>query len=63
MTRGINKIKNIFLTIIGFINRTHGLSLNGYTPFPFQVHVIQNLGLHLALRKKPCHLDDAVGKS
>ena len=60
MSRRINKIEDILLPILGLINGTNGLGLDGNAPLSFQFHVIQYLGLHLPAGKKACLLYDSV---
>ena len=62
MARCVNHIQNIFFSILRLINRPDRLRLDGDAAFPFQVHVVQYLILHLALGQQACFLDDAVGK-
>ena len=52
MPRGINEVKNIFLPVLCLIHNTNGLGFDGDTTLPLNVHIIQNLGLHLPFRKR-----------
>ena len=60
MARSINQIKNILLPILGLVYRTYGLSLDGNTSLPLQIHIIQYLSLHLTTGQQTGLLDDTV---
>ena len=62
MSRGIDQVKNIFISILGLVYNTDSLGFDGDSTFSLQFHIIQNLGLHFSLREKSCHLDDTVRK-
>ena len=46
MSRGVNQVKRIFLTILCIIH-LDGMALDGDSTLSFQVHVIKHLGLHI----------------
>ena len=48
MSRGINQVKNIFFSILGIVNNTNRLRLDGDTTLTFEIHVVKYLCLHLA---------------
>ena len=60
MTRCIDQIEDIFLPILRMIDCTNGLGLDRDTPFPLNVHIIQDLILHLTLRQDPRLFNDPV---
>ena len=62
MSRGIDQVKNILISVLGFVYNTNRLGFDGDSSFSLKVHVIQNLGLHFPLGKKSRHLDDTVRK-
>ncbi len=63
MARGVYQVEHIFLTVLSIINNPHGLRLDGDAPFPFKVHIVKDLCLHLTACKKACSFDYAVRKS
>ena len=60
MTWCIYKIKNIFFSVLGFIYDPDCLGLNSNTTLSLQIHIIQNLRLHLTLCKQTGLLYDSV---
>ena len=62
MSRCINKIKYILLTVICFINDTNCLCLYGNATLSLKFHIIKNLRLHLPACKKPRFFDNTVCK-
>ena len=63
MSRGINKVQLVFLTVPGLISKRNGLSLDGNAPLPLNIHRIQNLFLHFPDCKSATLLNQAVVKS
>ena len=61
--RRINQIKDIFLSVLRLIDDADGLRLNRNPAFPFDIHIVQNLCLHLPFRQCPGHLNNAVCQS
>ena len=57
---GIDQVENILLPVVGPIDGADGLGLDGDAPLPLQVHIVQDLLLHLPLGQKAGHLDDPV---
>ena len=62
MSRSVNQVENIFLTILRFINRPDGLCLNRDSTFSFQIHVVKYLCLHFTAGQKPRLFYDTVCK-
>ena len=62
MSRGIDQVKNILISVLGFVYNTNRLGFDGDPSFSLKIHVIQNLGLHFPFGKKSRHLDDTVRK-
>ena len=60
MTRCIDQIKDIFLPVLRMVDRTNGLGLDRDAPLPLNVHIVQNLILHLTLRQYPRLFNDPV---
>ena len=49
VARSINKIKNIFLPILGFIIQAHGRGFDGDAALPLKIHIIKHLIMELTL--------------
>ena len=62
MSGGINQVKNILISILGFVYNTNGLGFNSNSPLSLKFHVIQNLGLHFSFCEKSRHLNNTVSK-
>ena len=60
MTRSINQIECIFFPVFCLVDNPDGLGLDGYASFPFKLHIVQNLILHLTLGEKSGLLNDSV---
>ena len=56
----IDQIENIFLSIFRLVDRPHSLCLDRNPTLPFQLHVVQNLGLHLTAGQKSGHFNNPV---
>ena len=61
MTRCVNKVKDIFLAF-KFIFHLNSMTFDGYAPFPFEVHIIQDLILEIPVRKRMGKLNQPVGQ-
>ena len=57
---GVNQIQDIFIAILCLVDGPDRLGLDGYAPLPLQIHVVQDLVLHLPAGEKSRHLDDTV---
>ena len=60
MARCINEVEFIFFPIVGTVDQTDCLGLDGNTSFPFQIHVIQYLFLHFTVCEQTCFLDQSI---
>ena len=60
MSGGIDQIENIFLSVLRLVHRTHRLRFDRDSSLSLQLHIIQNLILHLPLRQKTRLLDNTV---
>lgn len=49
MTRRVDKIKNIFPAVVRLIFQPHGARLYGNAPLALDIHIIEELFLHIAL--------------
>ena len=60
MARGVNKVQGIGLAVFRFIIKVDGPGFDGDAPLPLQVHVVQELVLHLPLGHGVTQLQQAV---
>ena len=60
MARSIDEVENVFLSVLCFIYGTHGLCLDGNATLSLQVHIVQNLCLHLSAGEQTGLLNDTV---
>ena len=52
MPRRIDQVQDILFPVICPVNDADGLGLDRNAPLPFQIHIVQHLGLHLPARQK-----------
>ncbi len=50
------------LPSLRLVHHAHGMGLDGDAPLPLQVHVVKNLGLHLAARHRACEFQQTVAQ-
>ena len=60
MARGVDKVQGIGAAVLRLVVQTDGPGLNGDAPLPLQVHVVQQLALHLPLLHRAAQLDEPV---
>jgi hypothetical protein len=60
MAGGIDHIQDVFLAVLRPVYGSAGLRLDGNSSLTLQIHVVQNLILHLAAGQKTGLLDDPV---
>ena len=60
VARGIDQVELIGLAVLRLIVQTHGPGLDGDAALPLQVHVVQQLALHLPLGHRVAQLDEPV---
>ena len=53
MARRINEIELIQLAVFPLVVEAHRLGLDGYAALPLQIHIVEDLRLHLTLRECP----------
>ena len=63
MTRGVDKVENIFLSVVRLVHEPHGTGLYGYSTLSFDIHVIKQLIFHVTLCDSGGKLQDTVRKS
>ena len=61
MTRRINQIQFVFLAFVLHAHR-NGAGLDRDATLAFEIHVVQNLILHLALGDRPGMLQQSIGE-
>ena len=62
MTRRIDQVQVIGLAVAGVVLQRHCLRLDGDAALAFDVHRVEHLRLHLAIRQAAAQLDDAIGQ-
>ena len=62
MTRGIDKVERICLAVVRAVDERHSMRLDGDAALALQVHVVEDLVFHVALRDRLGLLQNAVGK-
>jgi len=62
VSRRINQVKNIFLSILCLINDAHCLGFDRDSPLTLQIHIIENLCLHLTAGQRSCFFYDSIRK-
>ena len=62
VTRGVDKVEFVLQAIQGVIVELDRAGLDGNAPLPLQIHVVQQLGLHLPLGDGVAQLDQPVGE-
>ena len=63
MAGSVNQIKFIKLAVFCFVIKLNRMSLNCYSAFTLQIHIIQNLILHITLLNRFGKLQQSVRKS
>ena len=56
----INQVEVVNLAIFSFVTQSSCLSLNRDATFALDIHRIENLGFHFAIRKTPTKLNNAI---
>ena len=62
MAGGIDQVQRIRFAILRLIEDLHGAGLNGNAALFFQIHIVQQLVFHIALRHGVALLQQAVGQ-
>ena len=63
MAGGVDQVKLVVLAVFGVIAQRHRMRLNGNAPLPLQVHIIENLLLHIPLLHRTGQLQQSVRQS
>ena len=62
VARRVDQVKLIQPSIFGGVHHANGVGLDGDTTFPFKIHGIEHLCLHLTLGQGTGQLQETVGK-
>jgi len=62
MSRCIDQIEDVRFSIFGAIGQGDGIAFNGNAPFPFDIHIVQNLILEISFIADAGKLNQTVGK-
>ena len=62
MAGGVDQVKDVLLPVLRAVDRAHRLRLDRNAALALQIHIVQDLVLHLAARQQAGLLDDAVGQ-
>ena len=60
MAGGVDEVELVGVPVLGLIVEPHRPGLDGDAPLLLQVHVVQELGLHLPLGDRPTQLNEPV---
>ena len=63
MTRGIDQVELIQLTVRRLILHAHGFGFDGDALLALEIHRIEHLGHHLTLREGSRTFEEPVGQS
>ena len=62
MAGGVDEVEAVGLPVLGGVVHADGPGLDGDAPLLFQLHVVQELGFHLALLHRAAQFNHAVGQ-
>ena len=62
MAWGVDEVEHILLTIRRFVIHAGGLELDRDPPFPLQLHVVEELLLHIPIGHRAGVLQQTVGQ-
>lgn len=62
MTRCVNQVQHVFISIFGAIGQGNGIAFDGNAPFPLDIHVVQQLVLKVSFIADTGELDQPVGQ-
>ena len=60
VSRSVDQVENILAAVLGLVNGAHGLRFDGDAALPLQVHIVENLFLHLPAGQKAGFLNNPV---
>ena len=59
---GVDEVKDVFPAVVGVIVKAHGAGFDGYAALPLNVHIVEELFLHVARRDGVGVLQNSVRK-
>ena len=59
---GVDEVKDVFPAVVGVIVKAHGAGFDGYSALPLNVHIVEELFLHVARRDGVGVLQNSVRK-
>ena len=62
VARGVDQVQDVVLAVAGAVRQAHGAGLDGDAALALEVHVVENLVLHLARRDRARPLQQPVGQ-
>ena len=62
MARRVDQVQLVGIAVVRLVHHAHGVGLDGDAALPLQVHVVQNLGLHLAAGHRAGQLQQTVAQ-
>ena len=62
MSRGVDKVQGVGLSVLRLVVEAHRTGLDGDATLALQVHVVQQLALHLPLLHRPADFNEPVGQ-
>ncbi len=62
MAGGVDQVEHIVLTVSRGVVDAHGVGLDGDAAFAFDVHAVEQLGLHVAVFHRARLLDEPVSE-
>ena len=63
MARGIDEVEQEWLATLGSVSHGNRMAFDGDAAFALEVHGVEHLLLHLALRNRPCGFEQTVAES
>jgi hypothetical protein len=60
MPRRVDEVEEVLVAVLRGVLQAHGVGLDGDAPLALQIHAVQELGHHLAVRDRVRRLQDPV---
>jgi hypothetical protein len=62
MSRCVDQVQDILLTILGGVVHAGRLQFNGNPPLSLKVHIVQHLSFHVPIADGPSGLQETIGQ-
>ena len=62
MTRSVDQVKRVGDAVLTFVIKADGMGLNSDASFSLQIHIVENLILHLTLGKRTSKFQQTIGE-